>query len=52
MLPWLEAQLLVGVNNVSDKQVPFISTSFENQYDRAIGDIRGRVYFVELSKRF
>ncbi|WP_438481036.1 TonB-dependent receptor plug domain-containing protein [Oleiharenicola lentus] len=51
-LPWVDAQLTVGVNNVTDVQPPFIASSFENQYDRAIGDIRGRVYFVELSKKF
>lgn len=51
-IPWLEAQLTVGSNNVFDRQVPFLSTSFENQYDRAIGDIRGRMVFVELTKRF
>lgn len=45
-------QMNVGVNNVFDRQPPYVATSFENQYDRAIGDIRGRVWFVELSKRF
>ncbi len=45
-------QLNVGVNNVFDRQPPYVATSFENQYDRAIGDIRGRLWFVEMSKRF
>ena len=45
-------QLNVGVNNVFDRQPPYLATSFENQYDRAIGDIRGRLWYVELSKKF
>jgi hypothetical protein len=52
MIPWIEAQLTVGVNNVSDVQPPKVPTSFENQYDRAIADLRGRMIFVDLSKKF
>jgi iron complex outermembrane recepter protein len=48
----LGARINVGVNNVFDRQPPYVQTSFENQYDRAIGDIRGRVWFVELSTMF
>jgi iron complex outermembrane receptor protein len=51
-IPRIEASLMVGVNNVADTQPPRVASSFENQYDRAIGDIRGRVVFVELSKKF
>jgi hypothetical protein len=45
-------QMNVGVNNVFNRQPPFVATSFEGQYDRAIGDIRGRIWFVELNKKF
>jgi iron complex outermembrane receptor protein len=45
-------QVNVGVNNVLDRQPPYVATSFENQYDRAIGDIRGRLWFIELTKKF
>lgn len=51
-LPKIDAQLMIGVNNIADKQPPRVASSFENQYDRAIGDIRGRVLFVELTKKF
>lgn len=51
-IPKLEAQLMIGVNNIADTQPPRVASSFENQYDRAIGDIRGRVIFVELTKKF
>ncbi|MDD3179343.1 MAG: TonB-dependent receptor [Opitutaceae bacterium] len=51
-IPKIDVVLNVGVNNFTDEQPPYVITSFENQYDRAIGDIRGRVWFVEMSKRF
>jgi iron complex outermembrane receptor protein len=52
LIPKIRLQLNVGVNNIFDRQPPYVVTSFENQYDRAIGDIRGRMYYVELTKRF
>lgn len=52
MLPFIDAELVLGVNNVFDEQPPFIATSFETQSDRAITDIRGRMFFVELNKKF
>jgi iron complex outermembrane receptor protein len=52
MIPKIEAQLMFGVNNISDEQPPFIASSFETQSDRAITDIRGRMLWVELSKKF
>ncbi|WP_438481033.1 TonB-dependent receptor domain-containing protein [Oleiharenicola lentus] len=51
-IPWIEAKLTLGVNNITDEQPPFIATSFETQSDRAITDIRGRILYVELSKKF
>lgn len=52
MIPKIEAELTVGVNNITDKQPPFIASSFETQSDRAITDIRGRMVFVQLNKKF
>ena len=52
MIPKIEAQLTVGVNNIADEQPPSVPTSFETQSDRAITDIRGRMLWVELSKKF
>ncbi len=51
-IPKIEADLTIGSNNVFDRQPPFIATSFETQSDRAITDIRGRMIWVELSKKF
>lgn len=49
---WIEADLLVGVNNIFDEDPPEVFSSFENNFDRAIGDPRGRMIFVSLSKTF
>jgi iron complex outermembrane receptor protein len=51
-LPWFDIDMMVGVNNITDEQPPFVLTSFENGFDRAIADIRGRMWFVELSRKF
>jgi len=51
-IPRIDADLTVGVNNITDRQPPYVATSFETQSDRAITDIRGRMLFVELSKKF
>lgn len=47
----IDAQLNFGINNLFDEQPPLVTTGFV-QWDRAITDIRGRQYFVELSKKF
>lgn len=51
-IPKAEVELLAGVNNVFDEQPPFVASSFENGYDRRLGDIRGRMIWVSLSKKF
>ena len=51
-IPKIETDLLVGVNNLFDVSPPLVNGSFENSYDRAVGDIRGRTFFVSLSKTF
>ncbi|MDP2136747.1 MAG: TonB-dependent receptor [Candidatus Didemnitutus sp.] len=51
-IPGVDVQVSAGMNNVFDEQPPFVSTSFESQSDRAITDLRGRMFFVELSKKF
>jgi iron complex outermembrane recepter protein len=51
-IPWIEAYLLVGVNNFLDEAPPVVVSSFENQFDRRNTDIRGRMYFVSLEKTF
>jgi iron complex outermembrane receptor protein len=51
-IPKVEADLMVGINNIFDEQPPEVQSSFENAYDRAVGDIRGRMLFVSLNKEF
>ena len=51
-IPKVEADLMVGVNNVFDEAPPLVESSFENGYDRRVGDIRGRMLFVSLNKEF
>lgn len=51
-LPKVEADLMVGVNNIFDEPPPLVQSSFENGYDRRVGDIRGRMLFVSLNKEF
>ncbi len=51
-IPKVDVLVSLGVNNLMDRQPPRVISSFENQYDRAIADIRGRLWFVELSKKF
>ena len=52
LIPKVEVQVMVGVNNLFDATPPLVQSSFENNYDRSIGDIRGRMYFVSASKTF
>jgi iron complex outermembrane receptor protein len=51
-VPWAEADLMFGVNNLLDEQPQLVESSFENAYDRRVGDIRGRMFFVSLTKEF
>lgn len=51
-IPKIETELLVGVNNLFDADPPLVKGSFENNYDRAVADIRGRTIFVSLNKTF
>jgi iron complex outermembrane receptor protein len=51
-IPKVEADLMVGMNNIFDEQPPAVESSFENVYDRRVGDIRGRMWFVSLTKQF
>lgn len=51
-IPYIETSLMVGVNNIADQDPSTVYSSFENNFDRAIGDPRGRMIFVSLSKQF
>jgi iron complex outermembrane receptor protein len=49
---YVDVQLNFGINNLFDEAPPTVVSSFENQYDRALADIRQRMYYVSLSKKF
>ncbi len=47
----IDADLSLGVNNLFDEQPELVTTGFV-QWDRAVTDIRGRQYYVQLTKKF
>ena len=52
---WLDnTTITLGMNNVFDQDPPFAvgAANFENNYDERQANIRGRVWFVALTKRF
>ena len=50
---WLNnTTITLGVNNVFDFSPPFVTGNLENGYDPRVANIRGRVWFVALTKRF
>jgi iron complex outermembrane receptor protein len=50
---WLNnTTITLGVNNVMDLQPPFVAGAFENGYDEATANIKGRTWYVALKKRF
>lgn len=50
---WLNGTTFsVGMNNIFDADPPFAAGGFENGYDEASASIRGRVWYVQLKKRF
>jgi outer membrane receptor protein involved in Fe transport len=50
---WLNnTTITLGVNNVFDSAPPLVLGSGENGYDEATANIRGRVWYVALKKRF
>ncbi len=51
-VPRVEVDLAFGINNVFNEKPPLVQSSFENNYDRSVGDIRGRMWFVSASKTF
>jgi len=50
---WLNnTTITLGVNNVFDFSPPFVAGNFENGFDQRQANIRGRLWFVALAKRF
>ncbi len=50
---WLNGTTVtLGMQNVFDKNPPFVAGAFENNYDESLADVRGRFWYVGLKKRF
>ena len=51
-IPKVEANLSFGINNLFDERPPAFFSAFESNVDRQYADLRGRFYYMELSKKF
>lgn len=51
-IPKIEADFSFGINNLFDERPPAFFSAFESNVDRQFADLRGRFYYVELSKKF
>jgi len=50
---WLNnTTITLGVDNVMDLSPPFVAGAFENGYDPRQANIRGRIWYAALKKRF
>jgi iron complex outermembrane receptor protein len=50
---WLNnTTLTLGVDNVADAQPPFVAAAFENGYDQQTANVKGRLWYVGIKKRF
>ncbi len=48
----VEADFTFGINNLLDEAPPQVQSTFGDGYDRRLTDIRGRQWFVQLSRQF
>jgi outer membrane receptor protein involved in Fe transport len=50
---WLNnTTITLGMNNVFDQDPPFVAGNDESGYDQFTANIRGRTWYVALTKRF
>ncbi len=50
---WLDrTTITLGVDNVFDEEPPFVAATFENGFDEATANAKGRFWYVALKKRF
>jgi hypothetical protein len=50
---WLNnTTVTLGMNNIFDAEPPFVAGASENGYDEATANIKGRTWYVALTKRF
>jgi iron complex outermembrane receptor protein len=50
---WLNnTTITLGMNNVFDSEPPFVAAAFENGYDEATANLKGRFWYAAIKKRF
>jgi outer membrane receptor protein involved in Fe transport len=50
---WLNnTTLTLGMQNVFDSDPPFVAGALENNYDTSLATIKGRLWYIQLKKRF
>ncbi len=50
---WLNnTTLTVGMNNVFDEQPPFVAAGIGDNYDKGSANVKGRFWYLALTKRF
>ncbi len=50
---WLNhTTITLGMNNAFDSEPPFVAAAFENGFDEATANAKGRTWYVALKKRF
>src|SRR5437867_8273682 len=50
---WLNnTTITLGMQNVLDSDPPFVAGAFENNYDESLATIKGRLWYIQLKKKF
>ena len=50
---WLNGTTItVGVQNVFDSDPPFVAFGFGYGYDGSLADVKGRFWYLQLTKKF
>jgi len=44
--------ITLGMQNVFDSDPPFAGVAFGNGYDASLADVKGRFWYLQLTKRF
>lgn len=52
LVPFQNARVTFGVNNIGGKEPPISYSAFANSFDPSIYDLPGTFYYLRLSKRF
>jgi len=50
---WLNGTTItLGMQNVFDSDPPFAAVAFANGYDASLANVKGRFWYLQLTKRF